>query len=210
MARPVKPVSSLRAEHASQTRRKILAAAAVVFDEQGFAGARVEAVAERAGVAVPTVYKVFTNKVNLLVGALNQTLTGSDADDAIDDQVWFREQLEEPDPVRQLRLIARNARLMYERGGRLLDVLRAAAPLDDLLADAWERLAADRLARGRLTAKSLEAKARHRLRANRTQVASTLWALTDPQLFATYTANGHTPSQYETWLADVLTRTILD
>ena len=206
----VKPPGSLRAEQAAQTRRRILDAATAVFEAQGFAGARIDEVAEAAGVAVPTVYKVFTNKTNLLVGALNQTLTGADGSAAVDDQAWFTEQLDEPDPERQLELIARNARQMYERAGPLLTVLRAAAPLDDTLRASWDELAERRLGRSRRTAKSLLAKAGRRARLGREETALTLWTLTEPQLFATYTSSGRSPGHYETWLADVLSRALLD
>jgi AcrR family transcriptional regulator len=205
----VKSPPSLRAEQAAQTRRRILGAAAAVFEEQGFAGARIEDVAARAGVAVPTVYKVFTNKRSLLVGALNQAMSGADGQVAIDQQSWFKEQLEEPDPLRQLQLVARNARRMYERAGRLLAVLRASGPLDSGLADAWDDIAAQRLQRSRRTAKNLIAKAGNSVRMPREEVAMTLWSLTEPELFATYTAGRGTPDQYETWLGDILCRALL-
>src|SRR5947207_6188536 len=118
---------SLRAQQASQTRWRILDAAARVFEVQGFAGARIDDIASEAGVAAPTVYKGYANKVNLLVGALNQAMAGDEVN-AIDQQAWYAEQLDEPEPVRQLQLVARNARRIYERAGRLLNVLRAAAP----------------------------------------------------------------------------------
>jgi len=48
----------------------------------------------------------------------------------VERQAWFREQLEEPTAEGQLRLIARNARRMYDRAGQLLEVVRAAAASD--------------------------------------------------------------------------------
>jgi AcrR family transcriptional regulator len=205
----VKPRSSLRTEQAAQTRRRILDAAARVFEEQGFAGTRFDDIAAGAGVAVPTVYKVFINKVNLLVGALSQTMAGDDAT-SIAQQGWFTEQLDEPDPVRQLQLVARNARRIYERAGRLLNVLRAAAPLDRDLAKAWQDIAAQRLQRSRRTAKSITGKAAGRLRVSRDEIVMTLWALTEPELFTTYTAGNRTADQYQTWLGDILCRSLLD
>ncbi len=205
----VKTSSSLRAEQAAQTRRRILDAAARIFEEQGFAGTRIDVIAAEAGVAVPTVYKVFTNKVNLMVGALNQTMAGDDAT-PIDQQGWFTEQLHEPDPVRQLQLVARNARRIYERAGRLLNVLRAAAPLDHHLAQAWQNIGAQRLERSRRTAKHLNAKAVGRLRLSRDEIVMTLWALTEPELFTTYTAGNRTADRYQTWLSDILCRSLLD
>lgn len=205
----VKTRSSLRAEHAAQTRRRILEAAADEFVKQGYAGARIEDIATAAGVAVPTVYKVFTNKVNLLVGALNRAMVGDDVA-SIEQQEWFTEQLNEPDVELQLRLIARNARRIYERAGRLLNVLRAAAPLDPELNQAWQAIAAQRLERGRRTAKSMTTKHQGRLRLSREETAVTLWALTEPELFATYAAGRRTADQYESWLGDILCRSLLD
>jgi AcrR family transcriptional regulator len=200
--------ASLRAEQASQTRRRILDAAARVFEERGFAGARIDDIASEAGVAVPTVYKAFANKVNLLVGALTQIMAGDEAN-SIDQQAWFAEQLDEPDPVRQLQLVARNARRIHERAGRLLNVLRAAAPLDPDLDHAWKDIVAQRLERSHRTAKSLAAKATDQLLVSRDEAALTLWALTEPELFTTYTASNRTSEQYEVWLGSVLTRSLL-
>ena len=204
----VKASSSIRTEQAAHTRRRMLEAAARVLERQGFAGTRIDDVATEAGVAVPTVYKVFTNKVNLLIGAVNQTMAGDDAA-PIDQQAWFTEQLDEPDPVRQLRLIARNARRMYERAGPLLNVLRAAAPLNAHLGQAWHDIAAQRRDRSRVTAKNLATKAGGRLRLSRDGTALTLLALSEPELFSTYTASNRTANQYEGWLADILCRSLL-
>ena len=201
--------SSLRAEQAALTRSRILDAAAHEFEEQGYAGARIDDIAAAAGVAVPTVYKVFTNKVNLLVGSLNRAMAGDDAA-RIDQQDWFTEQLDEPDPERQLHLIARNARRIYECAGRLLNVLRGAAPLDAELNRAWQGIAAQRLDRSQATAESLNAKDGGRLRLSRAETATTLWTLTEPELFATYTAGRRTADQYESWLGDILCRSLLD
>jgi AcrR family transcriptional regulator len=204
----VKTQSSLRTEQAAQTRRRILDAAGRVFEGQGYAGARIEDIAARAGVAVPTVYKIFTNKATLLVGALNQAMAG-DGDTAIEQQSWFTEQLDEPDPVRQLQLIARNARRLYERAGQLLSALRSAKPLDADLARAWDAVAAQRLARSRRTAKNLMAKSGSQARLTRDQTTLTLCALTEPELFITFTANGKGADHYEAWLADILCRSTL-
>jgi AcrR family transcriptional regulator len=205
---PVKNQSSLRAEQAALTQRRILEAAGRVFELHGFAGTRIEDVAARAGVAVPTVYKVFTNKANLLVHAVNQAMVGHDA--AIDEQEWFTEQLDEPDPVRQLQLIARNARRIYERAGELLTVMRAAAPLDPQLAQAWDAIAVQRRERSRRTARSLHIKAATRARHPRNDTAATLFALTEPELFTTFVDADRSPDRYEAWLGDVLVRSLLD
>ena len=200
---------TLRDEQAAQTRKRILASAATVFVEQGYAAARIEDIADQARVAVPTVYKVFTNKRTLLIGALNQAMTGGDDDGSMAQQAWFSEQLDEPDPPRQLQLIARNSRRVAECGARLLNVLRAAAPGDSVLADAWRDVAKQRLQRSRRTAKNLAAKASNDLRLGPNELTATLVSLTEPELFTSYTAAGRTADHYEAWLADLLQQVIL-
>ncbi len=204
----VKGRASLRAEQAERTRHRILRAAGEVFAEQGFVGARIEDVAARAGVAVPTVYKVFTNKRNLLVGALNVALTGGD-DAPVDRQPWFTEQLEQPDPVEQVDLIARNARQIYDRAGAILEAVRAGATHDEDLAHAWDRINADRLARSKKSARHLIATAGRRPGMTADDVAVTLLVLTQPELYTAHLAAGRTAHQYESWLARVLRSTLL-
>jgi AcrR family transcriptional regulator len=205
----VKSRASLRTEQAAQTRRRILRAAADVFAEQGFAAARIEDIAEHAGVAVPTIYKTFTNKRNLLVGALNQAMTDGESGARIDEQSWWTEQLNERDPIRQLQLVARNARRIYERSGALLSVLQTAVPVEAELAAVWNDIASQRLDRSRRTAISLARKAGERARLSREDTTLTLLTLTEPALFTVFTSHGKTAGQYETWLADVLSRTLL-
>jgi AcrR family transcriptional regulator len=209
VAGSVKGQRSLRSDLAAHTQARILDAAAEAFVQNGFAGARIEDIAVAAGVAVPTVYKVFTNKRNLLMSALERAMTDSDTAGSVAAQGWWLEQLEEPDPVQQLRLIARNARHIYERSAALLDVLRAAAPLDQRLSQEWDRLQANRLDRSRRTARSLMAKTR-RTRMTREEAALTLVTLNGPELYTTYLSAGRTPQQYERWLADLLVQALLD
>jgi TetR/AcrR family transcriptional regulator, regulator of cefoperazone and chloramphenicol sensitivity len=136
MARNVKSrtqSSPLRRAQAAATRAKIAETAATVFALRGYDGARIEDIAAEAGVAYPTVYKIFQNKPNLLRAALDAAMTGGPEGD-VARQAWFREQLEAPSAEAQLRLIARNARRLYDRAGTLLAAVRAAAAGNEELA----------------------------------------------------------------------------
>jgi hypothetical protein len=57
---------------------------------------------------------------------------------------------------------------------------------------------------------SLAAKAAGRLRLSPDDTARTLLALTEPELFTTYTARKRAPNQYQAWLADILCRSLLE
>lgn len=178
-----------------------------MFEAQGYEGARIEDIASEAGVAVPTVYKVFANKRNLLKVAVEAAVRGGEAGE-VERQAWFREQLEEPTAEGQLRLIARNARRMYDRAGHLLETVRAAAASDGDIEALWRGINEERLGRARTSASRLSSKAK--LRTTIDEAARTLWALSVPELYVLQIhAGGFTPDDYERWLGDLLVAALL-
>ena len=74
------------------------------------------AIAAGADVASKTVYLAFDTKSGL-VRALWDTLLRGEPDIAVAQQPWYREVLNEPDPVRQLQLNARNSTAVKKRVG---------------------------------------------------------------------------------------------
>jgi len=201
------PPRSLRARQAQATRGLIVEAAATVFEDNGYRGARIEDIAAAAGVAYPTVYKAFSNKRNLLAAAVRRAMTGG-VEEQVERQQWFTEQLAEPDARRQLRLVARNARQLNERAGRLLEVVRAAARAEPDIDAIWRDINDERLTRARKTASALARKAQ--LRGTVTHAARTLWTLTLPELYgAQIHSAGVTAAAYERWLGDVLVAALL-
>jgi len=68
--------SSLRARQAAETRSQVLLAAIECFSADGYAGTTLAAVAERAGVAVETVYSRFRSKKRLLREAFDVAVAG--------------------------------------------------------------------------------------------------------------------------------------
>jgi AcrR family transcriptional regulator len=67
-----------RAERALATRRRMVRAAYELFCRHGYLGTTVNAVAEAAGVAVPTVYYTFGTKAVLLSESLGAAIVGFD------------------------------------------------------------------------------------------------------------------------------------
>jgi AcrR family transcriptional regulator len=68
--------STLRARQASDTKAQVLAAAAELFRESGWSGTTVAAIAQRAGVAVETVYSGFGSKKQVLRAVLDYAVVG--------------------------------------------------------------------------------------------------------------------------------------
>src|SRR5437868_3181359 len=125
MAERVKPKaraydSPRRREQAAATRLQILEAAERLFERQGYAATTMAAIAAEAGVALKTVYVVFETKRGVLRALWNLRLRGDEGDAPVADRPWYREVVQEPDPERQLRLNARNSRVVKLRIGALL------------------------------------------------------------------------------------------
>src|SRR3954469_17069231 len=144
MAGPVKPKrrydSSRRRAQAAATRADILGAAQRRFEERGYAGTTMEAIAAEAGVALKTVYVAFETKSGLLRALWNHLLRGGQDDAPIGEQRWYRELVAEPDAERQIRMTARNSRVVKVRIAGLLEVIRSAAPLDPDIGGLWRRI----------------------------------------------------------------------
>src|SRR5216683_1992409 len=96
--------SPRRRQQAAATRKEILEAARRLFEQQGYAGTTMAAIAAGAGVALKTVYVVFETKSGVLRALWNMLLRGDEGDAPVADRDWYREVLEEPDPERKLRL----------------------------------------------------------------------------------------------------------
>jgi AcrR family transcriptional regulator len=200
--------SPLRREQAALTRTRIVEGATAVFELRGYEGARIEDIAREAGVAVPTVYKVFTNKRTLLKASVEAAITDGEAGE-VERLAWFREQLEDPSAEGQLRLIARNARRMYDRAGQLLEVVRAAAASDSDIEALLQAINDERFARARTSAERLASKAK--LRTTIGAAALTLWTLSVPELYVLQIhVGGLRADDYERWLGDLLVAALLD
>src|SRR5215467_9175446 len=82
-----------RGEKSRRTRRRILQAAYELFVEQGYGATTLQGIAERAGVAVQTIYFVFGNKPSLLKELVDVTIAGDDEPIPTMRRDWFQDAL---------------------------------------------------------------------------------------------------------------------
>jgi AcrR family transcriptional regulator len=68
---PAAVEKAVESRHADEVGRRLLAAAAEVFAERGYAGAGVAEIARRAGLTTGAIYSRFSGKADLLVSALD-------------------------------------------------------------------------------------------------------------------------------------------
>lgn len=115
-----------KAEQSRATRRKIVDAATELFLDDGFVTTTMAAIAQRAGVAVQTLYLSFGNKTAILQAALDQALRGDEVVD-IGEQDWFQRVLVEEDGPAALRLMCERSAEVIGRASPLFGVVRAAS-----------------------------------------------------------------------------------
>lgn len=202
--------SPRRQQQAAATRGEILAAARRLFEQEGYVATSMAAVAAEAGVALKTVYVAFKTKRGILLALWHLLLRGDEEPAPVGERPWFREVVAEPDPQRQLQLNARNSRMVKERAGTLMSILRDAAPADPEIAALWRRIQDEFYDNQRSIVENLQQKNALRSGLDVARSADILWTLNHPDVYWLLVGDrGWTPEQYEQWLADVLCSQLL-
>jgi AcrR family transcriptional regulator len=123
-----------RRERAKATHWKIIKAAYQSFCERGYAGTTMAHVAERAGVAVQTVYFVFHTKAELLSRAYDFAVMGEGEPRIPEEQAWYQEMAAEPDVNAALRHLMAGTGDIVRRVTPLYLVARANTESDEEIA----------------------------------------------------------------------------
>jgi AcrR family transcriptional regulator len=135
-----------RRERSRRTRGRIVAAAQELFAAEGYLATTIEAVAERAGVAVQTVYYVFGTKQHVLAAVLEATIAG-DADPVpVVQRSWVDELRSAPDAVAAVEALIDGAVAIVSRTAGIFQVVQNASTdpeIGALLADTKRRRRAD-------------------------------------------------------------------
>ena len=207
MADRVKPTrrydSSRRREQADATRLEILQAAQRLFERDGYSATTMAAVAVEAGVAAKTVYLAFETKSGLLRALWNLLLRGDQDDVPMQERRWYREILDEPDPERQLRLMAQTSRVVKLRAGALMKVIRDAASADDDIAALWRRIGSQFYDHQRGLVEVLHERGHLLPGLDVNAATDRLWTLNHPDVWHLLVGErGWTPEAHEQWSAD--------
>jgi len=194
--------SPRRQQQAAATRRSILEAADRLFARDGYPATTMEAIAAEAGVGLKTVYVPFSTKSGLLRALWDLRLKGDEGDPPVAQHEWFREVMEEKDPVRKLQLNARNSRAAKTRIGPLFKVIRGAAEIDADCRELWQLIQSDFHANQRSIVESIHRTGGLRPGLGVARATDTLWTLNHPDVWnLLVNERGWSPRQYETWLA---------
>jgi AcrR family transcriptional regulator len=214
VADPVKTTrrydSPRRREQAAATRQLILEAAQRLFERDGYAATTMAAIAAEAGVSLKTVYVTLETKSGVLRALWHLLLRGDEEESPVAQRAWYREVLDEPDPQRQLRRNARNARRVKERAGALMLVIRSAAPSDPDIATLWERIQSDFYDNQRAIVQTLHDRGALRDGLGVERAADILWTLNHPDVWQLLVGRrGWSPSRWERWFYETTTGQLL-
>ncbi|MEO3793825.1 helix-turn-helix domain-containing protein [Nonomuraea sp. B10E15] len=192
-----------KAQKSAETRRRILEAAGELFVAQGYGATMLQQIADRAGVAVQTVYFVFGNKRRLLKELVDVTIAGDDRPVATLDRPWFRDALDAATAQEHLRLYVAGTRAVLERVAPMTKVLQIAVATDPEIADMWPDERDPRYTVTRTAADSLMAKPGARPEVS--HAADLLYGVLSPELYLVFTRDrGWTPERFERWAHDTL------
>lgn len=200
--------STLRRDQAQLTRRRIMDATYALLIETGYAKATITAVAERAGVAVPTVYKAFGSKAELIKRVYDRVLAGDDTDAAIGDRPQAQQILAEQDAGQSLVRYAALATDISTRIGPLLTVLLAARSTDGQLQEFVATIEQERRRGNERFAAHLAAS--DWLAVDLDRATDLLWLFTAPETYQRLVAErGWDLETFRSWLAETLTDQLL-
>ncbi|MFC6882041.1 MULTISPECIES: TetR/AcrR family transcriptional regulator [Actinomadura] len=195
-----------RAERSRRTREKIVEAARELFVAQGYGATSMQDVADRAGVAVQTLYFVFRNKRTLFKDVVDTSIAGDAEPVATMDRAWFRAACAAPTAAEQVRSHVRGTRGILERVAPIMPLIAAAAATDPEIAAQWPDGPDPRHTVQRAAAEALAAKPDARPGVSVAMAADLLYGLLSPELYLVFVSDrGWSPDAWERWARATLT-----
>lgn len=167
--------------------------------------------ATEASVHVDTIYALVGRKPDIARELVEQALSGTDIAIRAQDREYVAAIRAEPDPIRKIAIYAAATAAMMARLAPMFLVLRDAGATDEAAASVWQNFSDRRAANMRdFIADLADSGGPLRAPYGHEMAADAVWATNSPDLYVLLTnERGWTTAQYEGWLADTWTRTLL-
>jgi AcrR family transcriptional regulator len=197
-----------RRQAAARTRTAILDAARQLFTERGYAATPMTAIADRAGVALDTVYASAGRKPELARLLIETAISGTDQAIPAEQRDYVRAVQAAPDAGTKIAIYAAAVTAIAPRLAPVLSIIQQAAPAEPELGQLWDQIAERRAANMRRFVADLAAA--HPLRLDPAQAADIVWATNATELYQLLVGQrGWTPQRYERFLTDTWHRLLL-
>jgi AcrR family transcriptional regulator len=192
-----------RRERAAATRSRMIRAAYDLFCERGYRATTMEAIAQRAGVAVQTLYFTFHTKDELLQAVHEWTvLTDDPTPPPL--QEWYLAAMAESDARRALAMLIEGLATIESRVAPMIPVFHAVSA--DPAGEIYRRAQVLRRQGMEDCIDALSKKARLRPGLTRRRAADLLYILAGPEAYRSFVLEaGWTERQWVTWTTQTLT-----
>lgn len=209
--RPKRPYQSrVREEGARRTRQAIVATAAELFVERGYAATSLADVAQVAGVARPTVFAVFGSKPALLKQVLDEALAGDDEPVPVADRPWFRPVWDAPTQEGVLDAYAGVCLLVAGRAGAIFETVRRAADAAPEVTELWETLLRNRRLGARMVLDRVRSLGPLRRDLGMERATDILWFFNDPAHYTSLVSGrGWNEDTFRRWLSGMMRDALL-
>jgi AcrR family transcriptional regulator len=197
-----------RRQAAARTRAAILDAARQLFTERGYAATPMTAIADRAGVALDTIYASVGRKPELARLLIETAISGTDQAIPAEQRDYVRAIQVAPDADTKIAIYAAAVAAIAPRLALVLAIIQQAARDEPELARLWDQIAERRAANMRRFVADLATAAP--LRLDPDQAADIVWATNSAEMYQLLVGQrGWSPQRYEGFLADTWRRLLL-
>jgi len=194
-----------RAQRARQTRQRMLGAAGELFVERGYGATTLQEVADRAGVAVQTIYFSVGNKRALLKELVDTTIAGDDEPVATMQRQWFRDAMAAETAETHLWAHVTGTCTVLERFAPITVMVAVATATDPAVADLWPADADPRYTVQSTAAASMMDKPGARKDVSAEHAADLLYGMLSPELYLLFVRErGWSPEPWRHWVSEVL------
>jgi len=197
-----------RRQAAARTRTAILDAARELFTARGYTATPMTAIAERAGVALDTVYASVGRKPELARLLVETAISGTDQAIPAEQRDYVRAVQAAPDAPTKIALYAAAVTAIAPRLALVLAIVQQAAHTEPELAALWDEIAERRAANMRRFVADLATVTP--LRIDPSEAADIVWATNAAELYQLLVGRrGWSPQRYERFLTDTWRRLLL-
>jgi AcrR family transcriptional regulator len=200
--------ATARRQAAARTRAAILDAARELFNERGYLATPMATIAERAGVALDTVYASVGRKPELARLLIESAISDTDEATPAEERDYVRAIRAAPNAESKIAIYAEAVAAIAPRMALVLGIIQQAAHAEPELAAMWTEIAERRAANMRRFVADLAAVSR--LRLSRDEAADIVWATNAAEMYQLLVGQrGWTVERYQEFLADTWRRLLI-
>src|SRR5437660_1311884 len=201
--------STLRGAQAQSTRAAVIAAAARLFAEEGYAATSIKDIAAAAGVSRATVFTSVGGKAKLLKTALDVAIVGDDEPVALPERPRSKAIRAEPDPRKYLALYVELVTEIDARLAGIHEAVRGAAGVDPDARALWESHLAQHRQGAANVISDLTRKGGIRKDLDPESAADIVWLLGPGVYHMLVNRRGWSPERFQAWLTETFISQLL-